>query len=502
MKLSGFLLKVALVALAAMPAVAQTAPTRTQIQHLLRRFAFSASPAAVSATMATGVAPWLAAQENWQAIDDSNTELETLPTALVNGGFPDWSIFERAVIQHMVLTPRQLQAKMELHWLDHFAVGLQKVGDPAAMYHYDQTVRANALGNFETLLTAVAQEPAMLVWLDNNNNTGPVANENFARECMQLYAMGLNQLNDDGSPVLDATGQPVPNYAQWEVQEIAKAITGYSVSVDYTNNNPQTRISVNYYPSNHYTGKLRFFGRNRTIPNDATAIAAVMHVIATQPAVAPFMATELLQRFVTETPSATYISNITAVWRAAQNKPDQIAEVITAIVNDPEFATSYHAMAKQPVELVIDTLRALPGVLQSAPNAVPGGSLLWELSNLGQEPFYPPSVFSFYRPGNLNSLTNTGSVLMRTSVLANITNATADNTYVDTYIDPVALRAAFGPGVIHNTGIAAYLMDALLDGGTPAQQSIVRDFLGETPSDNQIRGAIWLILNTPDYSVN
>ncbi len=504
MKYSGFRLRAALLvitaALAASPAGAQTALTRNQVQHLLRRFAFSAPPAAVTATLASGIAPWVAAQENWSALDDSNTGLETLPTALVGGGYPDWNIFERAVMQHMLLTPRQLQAKMELHWLDHFAVGLEKVGDPAIMYHYDQTVRANALGNFETLLTAVAQEPAMLIWLDNNNNAGPVANENFARECMQLYTMGLYQLGDDGAPLLGATGAPLANYSQPEVQEVAKAITGYSVSVDWTDNNPQTRFSVQYVPSNHYTGTLHFFGRTQAIPNDATAIAAVMHVIARRPAVAPFMATELLQRFVTEHPSQAYVSNIAAVWRATQDKPDQIAQVITAIVNDPEFLTSYHDMGRQPAELVLDTLRALPGAMQLTAETTPGSSLLWELSSLGQQLFYSPSVFSFYRPGALNALTNTGSLLSRTGVFANITNADPANPYTDTYVDIPGLRTAMG--VTHAAGIATYLLDALLDGGSPAQQKLIAGYLGATPSDNQLRGAIWLILNSPDYAVN
>jgi uncharacterized protein (DUF1800 family) len=482
------------------PAAAETAPTRPQIQHLLRRFSFSAAPETVTATLAQGISAWLAQQENWSALDDSNSELETLPTALnSSGGYDDYSIFERAVMQHMVLTPRQLQAKLELHWLDHFAVGLEKVGDPAMMYHYDQTIRANALGNFTTLMTAVALEPAMLIWLDNNNNSGPVANENFARELMQLYTTGTTRLNPDGSPIV-MNGAPLPNYGEVDVQEVAKAITGYSVYVDYTNNNPQTRFSVQWVPNNHYTGKIAFLGRVRDIPNDATALPYVISIIATQPSVAPFMARELLQRFVTETPSAGYISRIAAVWTAQQKAPDQIAQVINAIVNDAEFATAYRSMPKQPAEMVIDALRIMPGMLQSAANASPGGSLLWELSNLNQELFYPATVFSFYRPGNLSSLTNTGSVLSRTSVFANITNASPSGSYTDTYIDIATLRTR-----INNTkgwAVRNYLLDAFLDGGTTVQQDLLGGYLGATPSDNQILGAIWIVLNTPDYSVN
>ena len=133
-------------------AAAQTAPTRAEVQHLLRRFAFSAPPETVTAVMQGGIDAWLAAQENPASLDDSGTELETLPTNLTaNGGLADWNIFERAVMQHLVLTPRQLQAKMELHWLDHFAVGLGKVGDPAVMYHYDQTLRSLGPGQFHHL---------------------------------------------------------------------------------------------------------------------------------------------------------------------------------------------------------------------------------------------------------------------------------------------------------------------------------------------------------------
>jgi uncharacterized protein (DUF1800 family) len=482
-------------------AQAQTVPTRAQVQHLLRRFAFSAPPETVTAVMQGGIAAWLTAQENPSTLDDSGTQLETLPTTLnANGSFADYNIFERVVMQHMVLTPRQLQAKMELHWLDHFAVGQGKVGDPAVMYHYDQTIRALALGNFTTLMTAVAREPAMLEWLDNNWNVGPIANENFSRESMQLYTMGTTDLNMDGSPVLRPDSTPRPNYQQAGVQEVAKAMTGYGVVYDNTNPNPQTRFSTKYFPGNHYIGPLTFLGATRDVPTDGTAIDYVIKIMTTRPSVAPFQVRELLQRFVTETPSATYINDIAKIWRAKENAPDQIAQVITAIVNHPEFNTAYHAMPKQPVELVIGALRQMPGRMQATANVSPGGSLLWELSSLGQQLFYPVSVFSFYRPGDLSSLTNTGSVLARTGVFSGISGSDPANTYTDTYIDMPTLRAR-----IDNTGMPAvrdYLLDAFLDGGSAKLEKIIGTFLGATPSDHQIQGAMWLLLNTPDYTVN
>jgi hypothetical protein len=482
------------------PAAQTTLTPRQQAQYLLRRFAFGAPPATISSVVSTGAAAWLATQDNWQALDDSGSQLETLPTALVNGGYPDSNIFERAVYQHMILTPRQLQAKLELHWLDHFAVGLETVGDPAVMYHYDQTIRADALGNFAQLLTDVAQEGAMLVWLSNNYNVGPIPNENFARENMQLFATGVYQLNDDGSVRTDSSGTPYLEYGQGDVVGMARAMTGYGLVFDPNNNNPQTRFSVQYFPSNHYSGDISYFGRVQPVPTDGTAIAFVCNQIANLSSTAPFQVKELLQRFVTQNPPPQYISDIVQVWRKYRSAPDQIAQVINAIVNHPLFLTYYNSMPKQPSELVFGALRQLPGAMQATANVTPGGSLLGELNGLGQQLFWPASVFSFYRPGFLGALTNTYTVLERSAVFANISSADPTNVYTDTYIDIPALRAAIGS--TKSAEIGAYLLDALVDGGSADLQSAISSYLGDVPDDNHIRGAIWLLLNAPDYSVN
>ena len=477
-----------------------TATARQQVQYFLRRFAFSAPPATVTSVVSSGIAAWLTSQDNWQNLDDSGSELETLPTQLVNGSLPDFNIFERAVYQHMILTPRQLQAKLELHWLDHFSVGLETVGDPALMYHYDQTIRANALGNFTTLLTAVAQEGAMLIWLNNNYNAGSVPNQNFAREVQQLYSTGIYKLNQDGSIQTGPDGQPSLNYNQKDIVALAQAMTGYGVVYDPNNNNPQTRFSVQYFPGNHYSGKIKYWGQTQKVPTDGTAIAFVMSQLAARPSVAPFEAKELLQRFMTENPPAADISAIAAVWHSTEKAPDQIAQVINAIVNLPDFNTYYGGMLKQPAEMVFGSLRQLPGMMQATANVTPGNSLLGELNGLGQQLFYPATVFSFYRPGDLTTTNNTETVLDRTSVFANITNAQQSGAYTDTYIDIPTLRTLIGS--TNGTDIAAYLLDALVDGGSPELQTILRGYLGKTPDDNQILGGIWLLLNAPDYTVN
>jgi hypothetical protein len=125
---------------------------------------------------------------------------------------------------------------------------------------------------------------------------------------------------------------------------------------------------------------------------------------------------------------------------------------------------------------------------------------LWELSNLGQELFYPESVFSFYRPGALSSLTNTGTVLARTEAFANETNSDPSNVYTSTWIDIPTLRGRIGG--VKGPAVRDYLLDALLDGGSTQEQTILRNYLGDEPSDARIQGAIWLLLNSPDFAVN
>jgi len=138
--------------------------------------------------------------------------------------------------------------------------------------------------------------------------------------------------------------------------------------------------------------------------------------------------------------------------------------------------------------------------MQATANVTPGNSLLGELNELGQQLFYPPTVFSFYRPGDLSTTDNTETVLSRTNVFANITNAQQSGAYTDTYLDIPTLRTLIGS--TDGTAIATYLLDALVDGGSPALQTILRAYLGSKPDDNQILGGIWLLLNAPDYTVN
>ncbi|HEV2675947.1 MAG TPA: DUF1800 family protein [Aliidongia sp.] len=488
------------------PAIADQPPTaRAQVQHLLRRLAFSASPATVSAVAAAGSDVWLRAQLTPSGIDDSAAiaSLEPEPTTTnPDGTIPNEFAYERRFIQRAVRSLRQVQMKLVLHWIDHFAIGDEKVHDQAMMSRYETVLRNGGLGNFEQLVAAVAAEPAMLIWLDNDGNAAPIPNENFARELMQIYLMGVDRLNADGSVIPGPNGNPLPNYSQADVQQVALAMTGFNVVWNDSDPNPNTGFAVSFDPRSHYPGARQIMGQTVQVPSNATCMTAIIHFLVRQPSVAPFQVRELLQRFVTEAPSPRYIADIVQVWNAHLDDPNQLANVLWAIAHHPEFNTTYRSMPKQPVELVLGALRQLPGVLRPSVGQGPGDDLVsggW-LTLLGQEPYFPPSVFSFYRPGQLSSLTNTNLVLQRTGTFTDVAGSKPSDDTANVLIDIQALRTRVGSTA--GPKIAAYLLDALVDGGTPALQQTMASYLGAKPDDDQLRGALWLLLNSPSYAVN
>jgi uncharacterized protein (DUF1800 family) len=493
------------------------AATRQQVQHLLRRFAFSAPPATVTKVMSEGIAAWLAQQMDWQAIDDSKSMLNQPPTGYVNPNSCNYCLannnaFEALVYQHNLLTGRQLQAKLELHWLEHFSINMSQI-DPPSMYNYDAAVRANALGNFAQLVTAVALSPAMMWWLTNDGNQANGPNVNFTRELMQLFTIGEWKLNPDGSQVLDAHGQPIPNYGEADIKPMAKAMSGYN-TVFLKGGDPMTNYIVTFDQQYQIGGNIRFLGAQHNVPSSSGAIAAIVNILAHHPSTAPFQVTELLKRFVTETPSPKFISDIVAVWTANVDAPDQIAQVVKAIVNHPDFAAAYHAMPKQPVELVLGAMRQLPGKMQVAapkgcnqfqPYQQAGQSLEQYMSALNQDIFFPPNVFSFFIPGHVETMMTTSAYVGQTATFSQLLEnsppqSSTCSTGADAWIDVPTLLTTIGSS--NGLTIANYILDALVDGGSPQMRNVVIGYLGNHPSNATVQGAVWLILNSPEYAVN
>ncbi len=496
-------------------AVAAAATPRYTAQFMARRLGFGAPPAQITAIVQQGPQAWLAQQLAPAAIDDSAAlaTLQPKPDLTdANGNIIDPDGFERRLIERQFATKRQVLEKMVMHWIDHFAVGNAKVNDASLMSHYEETLRTDALGNFKQLLVDVAQEPAMLYWLDNDGNNGAnpktnPPNENFSRELMQLYVLGTTKLNMDGSQVVDTTGAPVANYTQTDVTTAAAALSGFKTIITYApNQDPNTRFSVAFSAARHGAATQRtLLGVSYADPGTAQCLDAALDVMVRNPSTAPFQARELIQRFVEPNPSPRYVAAVASVWAATVDAPDQLAQVVKAMASDPEFGASYDANLKDPTELLTTALREVGGKLLAVPNTAlgtttGGGAQLAGAGGLlaaeSQEPYNAPSVFSFYYPGHKEMLFSQQLLLTR---INNLTTLLGNNVATaSTSFDTVTLATQMPTNA---AGITQYLLDALVDGGTPALSQSVLTYLGNGIDDAHIRGAIWLIVSSPEYEV-
>jgi uncharacterized protein (DUF1800 family) len=324
---------------------------------------------------------------------------------------------------------------------------------------------------------------------------------------MQLYVLGTVQLNADGTPILDGSGNTVPTYSDQDVKQVAQALTGFQRTEPYPLPmvDPRTIDGTKFFPTRHAKGPFTIIGQSVTDTGDPTIVGKVVGVLASNPSTAPFEVKELLQRFVTESPSPGYVSRIVAVWNANADAPDQLAKVMQAIASDPEFYANKQSMVKEPIEYAVDAIRELNGaqaVPFTASMRTPYNSVHSALNSMQESQWYPPSVFSFYRPGEKESLLTNSLLLTRWGEAVSISgNAELVTLCVkcDVNLDFTSLSALAGG--TSAAAVTGYLMDALVDGGTPELSALVQNYLGNNGTTN-IKGAVWLVLTSPEYEVN
>jgi uncharacterized protein (DUF1800 family) len=251
----------------------------------------------------------------------------------------------------MLRTNRPLVEKMALFWHGHFATSLQKV-QPVQMAQQIELFRTFGLGRFPALLSAVTRDPAMLVWLDNRANAKAHPNENYAREVMELFALGLG------------------NYTEDDVKEAARAFTGWTLD-----KNQQAA----FVPARHDDGPKTVLGKTGAFGADD-----VIAIIVAQPVHQRFIARKLLEFFVYSDPEPELIEAAASVYALSGF---DVARTVGTILRSDVFYSgrAYRAIPKSPVELAIGTLRYI-GAADVPPNAV------YQLARMGQEPLNPPSV--------------------------------------------------------------------------------------------------------------
>lgn len=257
-------------------------------------------------------------------------------------------------LQRMVQSPRPLQEKLVLFWHGHFATEYQTVRDSYALAQQNDLLRQHAAGNFGALLHGIAQDPAMLRYLDNNSNIKGRPNENFAREIMELFSMGEG------------------NYTEEDIMEGARALTGYT----YDNNSRQFRFIV----SRHDTENKTIFGRTGNYAGDD-----FVDLILQQPFTPQFVARKQFVFFGHENPSDETVSRLAAILKGHQY---DLGPMLKNLFMSEEFYSdeTIASQIKSPVQLMVGTLRDL-GIKE-----VSFSTLGSAVAAMGQELYGPPNV--------------------------------------------------------------------------------------------------------------
>jgi uncharacterized protein (DUF1800 family) len=423
---------------------------RERAVHLLSRATYGVRPADVDELLGVGADAWLDAQMHPETIGDEALDSIRRVPVLAPSRIPlvdtpsmtemappapprrfiarDTEALTKDKLLRAIHSRRQLEEVMTDFWFNHFNVSLTKQGlrSLGLVPHYERTViRPHVFGRFEEMLLAVAQHPAMLVYLDNYLNTtpGPSApggggiNENYARELLELHTLGV-----DGG------------YTQQDVIEVARAFTGWSTMMP-TRPTPATRtlVPVTY-------GMLQFFtewhdpetkvvlghtlGADRGVEDGRDVIA----LLARHPSTARHVATKLARHFVADEPPADLIDELARVFLETDG---DLRKMTRALFTSEAFfrPEHYRAKVKRPFELVASTLR----LTNARPASPPVVYLLEDLLHL---PYSEPAPTGY--PTTADEWMGAGALLSR----ANFGLDLAAGQYVEAPIDPMVLLGA------------------------------------------------------------
>ncbi|MBV9122141.1 MAG: DUF1800 domain-containing protein [Planctomycetes bacterium] len=257
-------------------------------------------------------------------------------------------------LYRMINTPYPLQERLTLFWHNHFATSIAKVHLPGLMQKQNELLRKYALGHFRPLLLEISRDPAMLIWLDSNSNIKGHANENYAREVMELFTLGFG------------------NYTEKDVQEGARAFTGWhTAGGEFVFNEVQ-----------HDGGVKTFLGQTGSWDGQD-----IVRILLEQPAAARFLTAKLYRFFISETeaPPERLLEPLAEQFRRSDY---DIAGVVRTILHSRLFFSeyAYRQRVKSPVEYVVGLVRALEG------DEVAPRNLANVMDGLGQTLFAPPNV--------------------------------------------------------------------------------------------------------------
>lgn len=372
---------------------------------------------ALGSTDATRLTAFVDKQLNWSAIDDSAVETRltaagynTLGKSLTqlwadhvvpNPAYeirmrPAWEV-QRSALVRAVHSKRQLREVMVAFWHDHFNVTLSDYAAGPVYVHYDRDViRQHAMGNFRSMLEAVAQSNAMLYYLDNLDNTRAGPNENFARELLELHTFGVENYLGFMDPFLVPPCPEDPTYpigyTDVDVYEIASAFTGWSVKNGHWQFPADNDGTFVYRASWHDAGPKYVLGKFINPEQPALKDGRdILDRLASHPRVAKFICKKLIRRFFADKPSQKLIDSAAAVFRANWQNPDQIKLTLRHILLSDAAFNNWGEKTRRPFEATAAALRKLGSNWTLQVGQPTSDEFMWRMGFTGHTPYDWPA---------------------------------------------------------------------------------------------------------------
>jgi uncharacterized protein (DUF1800 family) len=510
------------------PTPTPVALTSAQASRFLSQAAIGHSRADITALTNSSINAWLNSQfalarpqKFWDFLVANG--YDAAANVNTNNGF-DPMMWSQLIASNDVLRQR-----VGLSLLNMWVVSIDGFGapwEPFIMAAYLDVLWDNAFGNYRDIMEGVSTSVAMsyyLTYLGNqkaNPNTGAIPDENYARELMQLFTIGLNQLNIYGSPVTSG-GAPVPTYTQDDVAQHARVWTGYVLANNDNTTPARMRLPLAINANTHETGAINFLGISIPAGHDgATARRMALDGLFNHASLPPFVSRQLIQRMVTSNPSPAYISRVAnAFVNNGSGVRGDMKAVIRAILTDPEarddnqVGSATFGKLREPIVRLVQWARAF-GVT-SPTNTWPFGNTGSSANRLAQSPGRAPSVFNWFRPG----YTPPGTVIASKGLVApefQIANEPSVIAYVN-YMQALIANGAgeARPNYDSLTPLAtdsqALLneLNLVLSGNqigatTIGQMKTALDTISVSTTagiNNRIQAAILLVMAAPEYLI-